>query len=126
MVISSNNEGGSGTITNPEKIRRRRTTTELEVEATTSNSNYYSHHCNNNHNPSNENDNDIMYERKMQYMTDALPKHFLALLQLQKSKQNVLTANHSRLPAGNEYRNKSICFIQTGSDSNIMLSIVIS
>ena len=54
-----------------------------------------------------------MYERKVQYMTDALPKHFLALLQLQKSKQNVLTANHSRLPAGNEYRNKSICFIQT-------------
>ena len=87
--------GGGSTITNLEKIRRR-TTTELEVEAT-SNSNYYysHHHNNNNHNSSNDNDNyndnDILYERKMQYMTDGLPKHFLALLQLQKSKQNVLT-----------------------------------
>jgi hypothetical protein len=82
---------GGGTITNPDKGKRRTT----KVEAATSNSNYYySHHYhNNNHNSSNDNDNDddILYERKIQYMTDGLPKHFLALLQLQKSKQNVLT-----------------------------------
>ena len=90
--IERSGGSGGGTITNPDKGKRRTT----KVEAATSNSNYYyySHHNhNNNHNSSNDNDNDddILYERKMQYMTDGLPKHFLALLQRQKSKQNVLT-----------------------------------
>ena len=97
---------GGGTITSPDKGKRRTT----KVEAATSNSNYYySHHNhNNNHNLSNDNDNDddILYERKMQYMTDGLPKHFLALLQRQKSKQNVLTiANY--LQAMNKEMNPS-------------------
>jgi hypothetical protein len=129
--IERSGGSGGGTITSPDKGKRRTT----KVEAATSNSNYYySHHNhNNNHNSSNDNDNDddILYERKMQYMTDGLPKHFLALLQRQKSKQNVLTiANY--LQAMNKEMNPSassrqaqiqtLCYLSSYHNSQILFS----
>ena len=41
--------------------------------------------------PSNDNDSIILFDRKLQSITDGLPKHILALLNRQKSKQNVVT-----------------------------------
>lgn len=130
--IERSDGSGGGTITNPDKGKRRTT----KVEAATSNSNYYyySHHNhNNNHNSSNDNDNDddILYERKMQYMTDGLPKHFLALLQRQKSKQNVLTIA-DYLQAMNTEMNPSassrqaqiqtLCYLSSYHNSQILFS----
>ena len=130
--IERSGGSGGGTITNLNKGKRRTT----QVEAATSNSNYYyySHHNhNNNHNSSNDNDNDddILYERKMQYMTDGLPKHFLASLQRQKSKQNVLTiANY--LQAMNKEMNppassiqaqiQTLCYLSSYHNSQILFS----
>ena len=138
-MVSSNSSdniersgGGGGTITNPDKGKRRTT----KVEAATSNSNYYyySHHNhNNNHNSSNDNDNDddILYERKMQYMTDGLSKHFLASLQRQKSKQNVLTIadylhvmNKEMNPSASsrQAQIQTLCYLSSYHNSQILFS----
>ena len=130
--IERSGGSGGGTITNLNKGKRRTT----QVEAATSNSNYYyySHHNhNNNHNSSNDNDNDddILYERKMQYMTDGLPKHFLASLQRQKSKQNALTIA-DYLQAMNKEMNppassiqaqiQTLCYLSSYHNSQILFS----
>jgi|SRR5215208_3461381 len=130
--IERSGGSGGGTITNLNKGKRRTT----KVEAATSNSNYYyySHHNhNNNHNSSNDNDNDddILYERKMQYMTDGLPKHFLASLQRQKSKQNALTIadylqtmNKEMNPPASSIQAQiqALCYLSSYHNSQILFS----
>jgi|SRR5215212_8627790 len=132
--IERSGGSGGGTITNLNKGKRRTT----KVEAATSNSNYYyyshhNHNNNNNHNSSNDDDNDddILYERKMQYMTDGLPKHFLASLQRQKSKQNALTIA-DYLQAMNKEMNppassiqaqiQTLCYLSSYHNSQILFS----
>lgn len=67
----------------------------------------------------------------MQYMTDGLPKHFLALLQLQKSKQNVLTiadylqAMNTEINPSASYRQaqiQTLCYLSSYHNSQILFS----